>query len=327
MEAAFIYQYWRIKMLNQSVLDVLDTFVSERGCLIESVKESGLIDTGTKVLYLERAQNQDNSTFLRSLDKLYNPESENSEELRGLLNDLKYLNALMWDASIEVSGQRKRILDHCFSNLCDDWESVKPELQETIKLRVNSFIQQLRQGQETDVDRQYNLYLEYEAYKSRQPGWRGLTNPQTSAFEQIINDRVFILSMLFRRMRDIEAQLSTAQRLTFRMMTIGSFVITAGLLVEPTNSVPIPLTILLPVSISLGTGTCIYGYNQCRSRDHAPWINFFNQDDTGNERQEINHVDPIMYVDSASVERSIEAMQEGNNEESVNNVHSTYTNS
>ena len=56
-------------------------------------------------------------------------------------------------------------------------------------------------------------------------------------------------------------------------------------------------------------------------------INFFNQDDTGNERQEINHVDPIMYVDSASVERSIEAMQEGNNEESVNNVHSTYTNS
>ena len=60
-------------MLNQTQLALLDGFIGNEGNYFATIRDYGVVDWGTKMLYLERAITQKCLSFLQSLDKLYQP--------------------------------------------------------------------------------------------------------------------------------------------------------------------------------------------------------------------------------------------------------------
>lgn len=83
--------------LKTSQKDELDSYFGPDGIYSQTVVDDGNINTGTKVLYLERAINQDAATFARSIDKLYDPNTREPQNHQQLLDALQKINNFAQD--------------------------------------------------------------------------------------------------------------------------------------------------------------------------------------------------------------------------------------
>jgi len=129
-------------MPNSAQLELLNSFFSEQGLFFEIIRDDSTFNLGTKILYLERAINQDCQTFLESLDKIYNPDlvadakAANIEFIRAL----KLINDLCFNYDVKYSefGTRKA-LTHYFSALGSVvFADFKVTIQDIINARMAS---------------------------------------------------------------------------------------------------------------------------------------------------------------------------------------------
>jgi hypothetical protein len=172
-------------MINPSHRELLDNLISSRGIYFENIKEYQQIDVGTKIIYLERAIQQDCLTFLQSLDKLYQPnlpknaENENLELIRAfkIINDLYQNN----DVKFGDFGLRKALC-HYFSSLGlvnpTDLQVPPPgtvnpiDFKEVIRETINMDIEILSTPNIEEIQNQKYARQLAEADISSQSEWR-----------------------------------------------------------------------------------------------------------------------------------------------------------
>lgn len=162
---------------NDSVLppaqgDQLKDMFGEEGYFFETIRDNGDIDLGTKILYLERAINEDCTTFLRSLDKLYQPGLQGESEQRHLelIRAFKTINDFCFNNEIQHGEYGvKGALVHYFSGLGQiNAEAFKKAVTEIINARIG----ELRNEHEEIVTIQKTARLEAEGDIQAHTGWR-----------------------------------------------------------------------------------------------------------------------------------------------------------
>ncbi|NBW57720.1 hypothetical protein EBR43_08050 [bacterium] len=161
-------------MLTQSQVDLLETFIGPNGIYSESVMESKCINRGTKILYLERAINEECFTFLNSLDLLY---AEQSDQYRDLVINLKHINDLCFNNDMiyvtPYTRTSKKTLKHFFSF----FDSMNiDDFQDKIKSLVNDIIANLLQKDTASLLEEKEARMKIEAELSPNNHWRNLAD-------------------------------------------------------------------------------------------------------------------------------------------------------
>jgi len=124
--------------LTKSQKEVLDSYIGSEGIYILTIRENEDINSGTKLLYLEKAINEKPKDFLKSLKILcLAPEKESTIELvRALkvINDLYHNNKVAYG----IYGSRNA-LDHYFHGLGKiDLSEIQSHVREAINLEIAS---------------------------------------------------------------------------------------------------------------------------------------------------------------------------------------------
>ncbi len=155
--------------VNKSQLELIKSLIGFDGIYFETIKDEDGIDSGTKILYLERAISEDCQTFLKSLDKLYQPES-NIELIRAL----KTINDLFFNNEVKNSDHgMKSALQHWFGRLgdIDNVDAFKKIIEEL----VNKGITVISIGKESEeIDKQKENRITAEETSTSQTGWRAI---------------------------------------------------------------------------------------------------------------------------------------------------------
>lgn len=153
--------------MNNAQIELIESLIGFEGIYFETIKDEESIDTGTKVLYLERAISEDCQTFLKSLDKLYQPES-NIELIRAL----KTINDLFFNTEVKNSVHGvKSALKHWFGGLgdIDNVDAFKKVIEEL----VNKSVTVISKGKESEqIDKQKENRITAEETITNQTGWR-----------------------------------------------------------------------------------------------------------------------------------------------------------
>ncbi len=107
-------------MINNTQLELLESFMGPDGFLIETIMDNPQFDIGTKTLYLARAVRKNCHAYLLDLDKLYdeNLKDEAQSNLLELIQSLKRINDLCFNNDIKTGdfGLSKALI-YTFSRL------------------------------------------------------------------------------------------------------------------------------------------------------------------------------------------------------------------
>jgi hypothetical protein len=158
-------------MSHDSWNELLSNFIS---CEIMNNKT---FDTGTKILYLERAIRQDRQTFLKSLDKLYNPKLEDSERKFNIkfILALKLINDICFDNKTKYDKPSAKIVHiHHFSSISAS--DIQLNIRTVIKEIINNKISEISKSHRDKVAAQQQARKINEANIKRQSGWRTKKN-------------------------------------------------------------------------------------------------------------------------------------------------------
>lgn len=152
--------------------ELLQSFFGCEGCYFEALSELSTVDLGTKVLYLERAIEQDCQTFLKSLDKLYpiDPTESQKKECIDLIIPLKLINDLFYNNEIKLDdyGVKKAHL-YYFGKLGQvDSKSLSAEVEALTNFNIKTLVD----DREKEVAQQKNSRINAENNISRNTHWR-----------------------------------------------------------------------------------------------------------------------------------------------------------
>jgi hypothetical protein len=157
-------------MLPVAQSELLDSFIAGEGIYFETIRDYSL-NLGTKVLYLERAISQNCQTFLRSLDKLYQPRLAGEAKTASIrfINALKVINDLCFNnqGKYGVFGTKAALI-HYFGHL---GHIVVSDFKTTIQRMITARIKALSEAHE-EVTAQKQDREADEADIEPQNGWR-----------------------------------------------------------------------------------------------------------------------------------------------------------
>lgn len=162
-------------MPNTAQKEVLNEFIASDGIYFETIKEydENKVDLGTKILYLERAISQDCQTFLKLVDKLYQPGLGSEDERKAhleFIRSLKTINDLCFNNEVKYSVYGlKSALTHYFGALGDVNAN---DFQILIKEIINENLTTWCEGQEKDVATQKQAREIAKNSIISQSGWR-----------------------------------------------------------------------------------------------------------------------------------------------------------